>query len=82
VHLCFAQKEPNHRHDRRSASLGHSPFPEYIYSPAVHESESSLPPNPEGVSMLKEAAKKAAEGIKPQPKTSPLSFPIDVIFCL
>lgn len=57
-------------------------FPNTYILPAVHESQSSLPPNPEGVSMLKEAAKKAAEGIKPQPKTSPLSFPIDVIFCL
>jgi hypothetical protein len=57
-------------------------FPNTYILPAVHESQSWLLPNPEGVSKLKEAAKKAAEGIKLQPKTSPLSFPIDVIFCL
>ncbi|UCE20926.1 MAG: serine hydrolase [Candidatus Aminicenantes bacterium] len=48
-------------------------FPNTFILPAVHEEKSSLPANPEGVSMLAKAAKKAAEGVKPLPTTpSPL----------
>jgi CubicO group peptidase (beta-lactamase class C family) len=48
-------------------------FPNTYILPAVHESKSSLPSNPKGVSMLEEAAKKSAKAIKPQSKTpSPL----------